>query len=276
MVFLEVSALRRPAAIALAAALAASVGVTACSKKSEPQAGNDTALVSQIKSGVAERERRLTSYRLVGKVSEGGNEMPFEFVYRAPNRLRGTVGAPGSQQTYSFDGDRFFQLDEAKKTLTVFEMKLPPDKAALFLHETFKPLAPEGYRAPVLDFSTATARRVQHPKTTDAVELTSTAKTEGVGDIQVTYLFRHPQMDLLEKRMRATTGTMTLTVDEEQCDEKLKLCVPKRVSQKYDGQPGATTTLSTVELNAAVPAESFSLAAPEGYSMSKRELVESE
>jgi hypothetical protein len=81
----------------------------------------------------------------------------------------------------------------------------------------------------------------------------------------VTYVLRWPSGDLLEKHLSAYGRTMRLTVDEEHCDQRLDLCVPRKLTQVYDDAPGAVTTLSRIELGVSVALHDFTLAVPEGY-----------
>ena len=67
-----------------------------------------------------------------------------------------------------------------------------------------------------------------------------------------------------------------LTVEEELCDEKLKLCVPKVTSEALDGKLQLRTRLTTIELNAGVPADDFNPRAPDGWTTETHEVVESE
>lgn len=260
------------------------LALTACPRKEAPAAAQqqDAELVSQIKSGLTERERRLSGYELAGTVTESGKVARFEFVYRAPGRMKGTLWAPSGEgenapaaaRTYAFDGERLFEVDEAQRTVTTYEVKLPPEKSAVFLHQIFGAFVPEGFRTPVLDFKKAHAKKVTHPRGPDAVELTSASQDEAGQAIEVTYVLRWPSLDLLEKRLVAGGKTMTVTVDKEQCDEKRKLCVPTQLTQSWGQQAGAVTALSKVELGATVPTEAFAVSTPEGFTQTRRELVE--
>lgn len=246
-----------------------------CPKKEEAKPA-DAQLLSEAKLHFAERERRLTSYQLQGQVEEAGKVAAFEFAYRAPNRMKGSVREPdGAERTFSYDGDRLFILAPADKTLTTVELKAARTKGTVLLTQIFGAIAPEGFRAPLLELDHATAKKVSRPNAPEAVELSSTVPDEGGGKIEVAYVYRWPAMDLLEKRLTARGQTMHLTVAEEQCDEKLRLCVPKKLVQKYGDQPGATSTLSKIALNAPVPQDAFTLALPDGFTAKKQELADS-
>lgn len=267
--------MRRPSSSCVSALSFAALAlcIAGCPKKDAASGEEEAQLLSKVKTALAERERKLSSYHLEGTVSEAGQQARFDFDYRAPVRMKGTVRSEG-ERTWSFDGDRVFELSPADKSLVTYELKLPPEKSALWLTELFSRFAPEGFRAPVMGLDKAKAKQVPHARGPEAVEVTSTTKDEAGGAIVVTYLYRLPAMDLLEKRMTANGATMTLAVEEEQCDAKLKLCVPKKLVQRFGAEEGAVTTLSVIDLNAAVPNDAFTLSLPEGFTATTRQLVE--
>src|SRR5919106_4612758 len=169
--------------------------------------------LAQAKSALAERERRLTSFRLEGVVQEAGQDAPFATAFRAPNRGRGVLRADG--RTVSFDGAKLYELDPAKKTMVSFE---PGRHASAALTQLLAAFVPEGYRAPVLPLGSAHARRLPHPRGPEAVELSSETRDEQGRTVQIAYLLRWPSADLIEKRLSAYASTKTVAVDEEQCD----------------------------------------------------------
>jgi hypothetical protein len=243
----------------VASILAFAFGLASCRRDERRETA--TGVLAEVKSALAERERRLTAFRLEGVIREAGREAPFEAAFRAPNRVRGVLRV-GSGRTLSFDGAKLYQLDPDSKTLVTYE---PGAGASAALTQLLGAFVPEGFRVPVVDLRAATARRTPHPRGPEAVELSSETRDEQDQSIRVTYVLRWPSGDLLEKRLTAYGRTMTLEVEEEQCDERLELCVPRRFTQKYDGAPGAVTTLSRIELGASVAIQEFTLSAPEGY-----------
>lgn len=262
--------------------LACAVLLFGCSKKNEGPVEPES-LLPAVKSAFAERDRKLTSFEIQGTITQpaptaqpdGGavlTEAKFDVAHRAPNRLRGTLRGGDQELTYLFDGERLAQLDPRNKRMIEYDLNAPRDQVAFFIAQLSGTLVPEGYRVPVMDFGNATAKRVSHPKAPDAVELSSVTRGEAGEQIRVVYVLRWPSMDLLEKRMSAGGGTMTLTVMDEHCDDKLKLCVPRKLEQRYDGQPGATTTVTKIALNAAPAMDAFTVTVPEGFSVEKRPL----
>jgi hypothetical protein len=245
--------------VALIPALA--FAAASCRRDERPQAANG--FLAEVKSALADRERRLTSFRVEGVVREAGREAPFETAFRAPNRVRGALRA-GSGRTLSFDGSKLYELDPQAKTLVTYE---PGRGAAVALTQLLGAFVPEGYRVPVIDLATATARKSSHPRGPEVVELSSETRDEQNQSVRVTYLLRWPSGDFLEKRLTAYGRTMILRVEEEQCDQRLRLCVPRKIAQAYDGAPGAVTTLSRIELGAAIAIPEFTLAAPEGFAV---------
>ncbi len=236
--------------------------VVACQKPTESAA--DPSLLSQVKTELADREKKIGSYEIAGAVEQDGQRAEFEFVFRAPGRLKGTLlGESG--RTFSWDGERLFELSPAARTLTLYEMTLPEAQARIYLTQLFSSFAPEGYRTPLLDFSQAQVKRVTHPKAAEAVELGSETKDESGAQVRVAYVYRWPAMDLLERRLETSQSSMVLSVEEEHCVERLRLCVPKKVVQHVGDTVGAVTRLSRVELEATVPAEAFTLSAPEDF-----------
>jgi hypothetical protein len=226
-------------------------------------------LLSDARQRLSARDGRLTSYVLAGSAHEGGQTMDFQFAYRAPQKMLGSLGAPASR-TYAWDGEHLVERSDTAKTFVTYKDELPPDKRAGVLTQLFSPFAPEGFRAPLLPGKGVSAQRASHPRSTEAVELT--VRPEGT-DVEVTYVLRWPAMDFLGKRTRGGGATSELRVEDEQCEQALGLCVPRRLTQWADGQQVAETTLSRVELNPTLPAETFALTAPEGYDVQSKTLV---
>ncbi|MDP3506229.1 MAG: hypothetical protein Q8S33_38170 [Myxococcales bacterium] len=231
-------------------------------------------LASEARRALAERDKRLSSYLVEVSTTQGDQTATHTFVARAPNRVKGTLLTP-APMTLSFDGTRFFKLSPAEKKLEAFELKLPAEKAALFLTTQFSPFVPEGYRTPLLPSKGVTATKVAHPKGPEAFELVVSTPDEAGKPITVTYVLRFPGGDFLSKKTQAGGVTSELVVEAEQCDAKLSLCVPKVVVQRENGAELGRTTFTRIELSPEVPNDTFSLTAPEGYTFEKRELVES-
>jgi outer membrane lipoprotein-sorting protein len=243
--------------------------LTGCSRQAE-----DTHLLNEVKRRLSERDARLTSYRLEGRTSEAGTEpVGFSFAYRAPQKMRGTLGAPISR-TFSWDGEKLFEQSDSDKRFTTFQNELSPERRAGFLTETFAPFTPEGFRAPLLP-ANLHAKRTSHPRAPEAVELTAKVDDPASGSLQLTYTLRWPTLDFLGRQSRLADGTtLEVRVEEEHCDEALKLCVPQKLSRWVKGEKAGETTLSQVELNPALPNDTFTLAAPEGYSVQTKTLVD--
>ena len=71
---------------------ASALCLTGCKKQSAPSAdAADAKLLSQAKTHLTEREKKLTSYQLVGTVEEAGQKASFDCAFRAPNKMKGTV-----------------------------------------------------------------------------------------------------------------------------------------------------------------------------------------
>jgi outer membrane lipoprotein-sorting protein len=242
-----------------------------CNRQAE-----DTQLLNEAKRRLSERDARLTSYRLEGRTSEGGAEpVSFSFAYRAPQKMRGTLGAP-APRIISWDGERLFEQSDADKRFTTFQNELSPEKRAGFLTEVFAPFTPEGFRVPLLP-AHLQAKRASHPRAPEAVELAAKVDDPSGESLQVTYTLRWPTMDFLGRQSRLSDGsTLEVRVEEEHCDEALKLCVPQKLSRWVKGEKVGETTLSKVELNPALPNDSFTLAAPEGYEVQTKTLVNAE
>jgi outer membrane lipoprotein-sorting protein len=226
-------------------------------------------LEKQVRAHFAERDAKLRSYRFSGTTRELGQVGAFEFECRAPNKVKGELKAP-THRTFSFDGAKLFDVDHDAKKFTAFELKLPAEKAALVLSQTFSPFAPEGFRVPLLLQKGVEAKRVEHPRAKEAVELSLSAKDESGGALSIVYVMRWPSMDFLEKR----SGNAVLRVDDEQCDEKLGLCFPKKLTNVEGGKDVATTELAGIEVNPDIPNDAFTLTPPQGYAAESHQLVE--
>jgi len=256
-----------------AASLVALVLLGGCTKDA-PSEAPAASVLGEVKQALAERERRLSSYHLVAESTQGGETARSEFFFRAPNHSRGVAKRALETVTMAFDGKSMYRLNEPEKKLEVYELQLPPAKATLLLASMFRPFAPDGFRAPLLPSKGVTAKAVTHAKGPQAVELTVTTQDEDGGPLEVTYVLRTPSADFLEKRTRSGQHLGELTVETEQCDAALKLCVPTKLKETRDGAPLGTTTLTTVELNPALPADAFQLTPPEGFTVQNRVMKE--
>ncbi|MFL5320081.1 MAG: LolA family protein [Myxococcaceae bacterium] len=244
----------------LAVPVLASLALAGCKKE---QSAPSADLLSEVKSRLNDRDRKLSSYHLATTVKEGENVAQFDFFYRSPNKMRGVITRPANV-TYAFDGESLFQITGADKKFGVLKLAGPPEQNALLLNKTFAPFAPEGFRAPLLVKEGVTAKKVTHPKAAEAVEVSEEAKDES-GSAKVTYVFRYPSMDFLSKKSEVGGQSSEVRVDDEQCDEKLKLCVPKKLSQWANGAQIGTSELTQIELNNSLPNDQFTPAVPEGY-----------
>ncbi|WP_224361679.1 hypothetical protein [Hyalangium versicolor] len=239
-----------------------------CSKQSE-----ETALLAEVKRRLSERDARLTSYRLEGSIREEGSEpVAITFAYRAPQKMRGSLGAPISR-TFSWDGERLFELSDTEKRLTTFQNELTPEQRAGFLTETFSPFTPEGFRPPLLP-SDLHVKKSSNARAPEAVELTAKVNEPGAGSVELAYTLRWPSLDFLGKQTRLGDGTIVeVRVEEEHCEKAIELCVPQKLTRWNNGARFGETTLSTVELNPTLPNDTFTLVAPEGYTVQTKTLT---
>lgn len=230
-------------------------------------------LLSEVRAQLGQRDAKLRSYAVESEAEAEGAKAKYRFWYRAPQRMRGEITEP-NPMAVSFDGQKLYQLNPAQKTLTVFEVKVSKEKAALMLTQSFAPFVPEGYRVPLFPNSGTQVKKTTHAKAVDAVALTVVTADEQGKPISVEYVLRWPAMDFLSKTTRVGGKNIELRVDEEKCDEKLKLCVPQALSQWNDGMSAGSTRFTHIELNAPVPNDDFVLTAPEGFTSTARELVD--
>ena len=228
-------------------------------------------LLSEVRQVLAERQRRLSSYHLAGESTEGDAVATHAFFFRAPNKMRGIVIHPAHLE-WSWDGEHLSHLEFGAKKFSSFAMKLPADKAAMFLTTTFAPFVNEGFRTPLMPSKGVKATKLKHPKGPDALAL----EVELGPKLTTTYFLRWPTGDFLGRRTSNDGQLSELTVEEELCDEKLKLCVPKVTSETLDGKVQLRTRLTTIELNVDVPAADFNPRAPDGWSTETHEVVETE
>ncbi len=236
-----------------------------CRRADDPAA----ALLSDAKQRLSARDGKLTSYVLAGSAREGAQTLDFQFAYRMPLKMMGVLGAPSSR-AYAWDGEHLYERSDSTRQFITYKNELPPEQSASTLTQLFAPFVPEGFRAPLLPSQGVSARRTPHARAPEAVELT--VRPAG-SDVEVTYVLRWPGMDFLGKRMRSGNDTSETRVEEEHCEQALGLCVPKRLTQWVGGQQVLETTLARVELNPALPAETFTLSAPQGYDVQTKTLV---
>lgn len=226
-----------------------------CSKPGVAPVGSAAPMVGDVKRVLAEREKRLSSYRIVVDTTEaGGNVAHHEFWFRAPNKSRGHMTAP-QEVELAFDGNALVRVLYPARVVEPVPLDLPPAQRAFFLASTFMPFAPEGFRTPLVPTAGVEVKLASASEVTVHV-----APGEGVS---VTYRLRWPSGDFLEKRSVANGKERRLEVLEEKCDEKLKLCVPVRLEESLINEDGGkellgATKVTEVELNVAIAADFFS------------------
>jgi len=230
----------------------------------------DADVMPRVKQALAEREKKLSSYRFSAVATQGFATARHAFAFRAPNKMHGVLMEPDRFE-WAFDGTTLFQAKPREKKLLLYQLKLPAAKASAFLHQTFAPFVFEGFRTPLLP-SNATAKEVTSERG-PAVEISSTLDDDGSA-VEVKYLLKWPSGDFISKTSVAGKTMSELHVDEEQCDEKLALCVPKKVTQRANGKLVGSTTLSDITLLADLPASDFSLKADDGWTTETHEVVE--
>lgn len=230
--------------------------LSGCPKSPEAPAA-PLSLVSEAKRALAEREKRLTSFRLVVDSTEAENRAHHEFAFRSPNKSRGHMTSPQDVEL-AFDGTTFVRLLRAEKKFEVANLDLPAADRAFFLASAFMPFVPEGYRAPLLPLTGVEAKKVSRDNAPEAVELTV---KPGDG-VTVVYVLRLPSGDFMEKRTLSAGQERVLRVVREKCDEALKLCVPTKLVETLGAATLGTTEITSVELNAALPQDHFSPKAP--------------
>lgn len=238
--------------------------------KPNAKSTNVAVLLSEVKTGLERRDRKLSSYSLEGHVKEGAHEARYTFRFRSPGKMQGTLTAP-AQRTFAFDGQTLFEVDPAQKKFTRFALEGSTEEASLLLNQVFSAFVSEGYRVPLIVRDGVAVERITHARASDAVKITQTAK-DGAGEVSIGYVLRWPSLDFIEKTLASNGSVMKLLVEEEHCDEALKLCVPKRLSQWEGEKQLGTTELTKIALNPAIPADDFTLTVPQGFSEETRTL----
>jgi outer membrane lipoprotein-sorting protein len=247
-----------PRRVLISLLVAASVGCTRSGSQ-------DAELLSQAMTALTERDKRLFAYRLEGTQQVGDQQARFTFSYRAPNRMRGAITEPLAKQL-AFDGQTLYELIPDQRALVTHDLRQSEEQAQLSLNQIFAAFIPDGYRAPLVVRHDLTARREPHPRAPEAVTLETVAKDASGNPYRFRYMFRWPAMDFLEKRLEVEGGQRaSTTVEEEHCEPRLKLCVPKRLVVRPGEGPPLTIQLDRVVLNEAEPIEAFTLSPPPGY-----------
>jgi hypothetical protein len=248
---------RRLAALALLA-------LAGCpSKPAEP--GPDAPSISKVKAGLAERERKVQTYRLSGTVTDlvRGDKQTFRFVFKGPNKMRGDLLAPANT-TISFDGERLHQWKGSEGKLMHVDLSpLPRAQADQMLHAYFSPLAPEGFRTPLLpagkDVSVKAEAGADGP-----LWHVQTQLKDGADSYAFDFRFAPKSMDFLGKDVTGPDGRATTLVTERFCDDKSGLCFPKVITEKKDDKPFAQVVLDAIEINPPVADDAFVIALPDG------------
>ena len=229
--------------------------------KTATDAPTPASLVAEAKKALAERERRLTSFKLTIDSSEGENRAHHEVAFRSPNKSRAHLLAPQDFEL-AFDGTSLVRMFAAEKKYEVVPLELPAAERAFTLASQFLPFVPEGFRAPLLPLNGVEGKQVTRPDGGEAVELTV---KPGAG-VVVRYLLRMPAGDFLEKHTIADGQERVLSVEKEQCDAKLALCVPMKLVERIGTEVLGTTEVTSVALNVELPQDWFAPKMPDGWS----------
>ena len=228
--------------------------------KAATDAPTPASWVSEAKKALAERERRLTSFKLVIDSTEGENRAHHEVAFRAPNKSRAHLTAPQDFEL-AFDGSTLVRMFAAEQKYEVVPLELPVADRAFTLASQFLPFVPEGYRAPLLPLTGVEGKKLTRADGSEAVELT----VRPASGIIVRYLLRLPAGDFLEKRTTADGRDRVLSVEKEQCDEKLALCVPTKLVERMGNEVLGTTEVTSALLNPQVPQDWFAPKMPAGW-----------
>ena len=228
-----------------------------CPKSSE--VSPPPSLVGEAKRALAEREKRLTSFKLIVDSTMGEERAHHEVAFRSPNKSRGHMTTPVDVEL-SFDGTTLVKMLHAEKKFEVVSLDMPAGDRAYFLASQFMPFVPEGYRSPLLPLVGVKAKKVSR-ENTEAVELT----VEPGEGVVVTWVLRLPSGDFLEKRTVAEGHERVLRMEREQCDAVLALCVPTKLVERTRQTQLGSTEVTSVELNAVLPQDYFAPRAPAGW-----------
>jgi hypothetical protein len=210
-------------------------------------------LLSDVKTTLAQRELKLQAWAFKAHVQPGGDA--YALAFRAPKSTR--LQLPNG--VLSFDGQTFFERDDAAKTLTVHPSSLSQTELALLWSTSFGARVPEGFRAPLLPSQGVIARRVG-----DTVELEWRSR-DGQNDVTVTSVLRWPGGDFLERRTAYAGARGVVRMQREQCDARLSLCVPTQLARFEADKEVESTVLDGVQLGSLVSESEFVLTAPAGY-----------
>jgi hypothetical protein len=219
----------------------------------------DAGLLAQVKRALVEREQRLQAYSF--QAHAGAAQYTLSF--RAPKSTLLTL----ESGALSFDGERFYERDDAARTFTTYAPELNAEQLALIWAQGFGARIPEGFRAPLLPPRGVTAQQVG-----DTVELTLHTHDEGK-DVSVTSVLRWPGADFLERRTDYGGAKGALRMEREECDPQLKLCVPTQLAKWVGDQKVEQTELTQVQLNDAPARDAFVLTVPRDFKQEHSTLV---
>ncbi len=217
-------------------------------------------LLSDVKATLAEREQKLQAWTFKARVQPSAEA--YAVAFRAPKSTR--LQLPNG--VLSFDGQTFFERDDAAKTFTVHASSLSQTELALLWNTTFGARVPEGFRAPLLPSQGVTARRAG-----ETVELEWKTR-DGENEVTVVSVLRWPGGDFLERRTEYAGARGAVRMKREQCDPQLKLCVPTQLSRFEADREVESTVLEDVQLGALAPESQFMLTAPPGYARAEEPL----
>ena len=222
-------------------------------------------MVSQIRTALAERERKLGTYRLQGTTIDAasGQQARFRFMFRAPNQMRGELLAP-THRIFAFDGHNLSELAVDTGVLTHWDLAgLDRAHADSMLHQVFAPFAPEGFRAPLMPTGPE-VRATSIDRAGATMVRLSADLVEGGEEYFFAYELRPPAMDLLREETRSPAGEHVVEVLKERCDPGWGFCLPEAWVEKAGTQETAHTVLDAIDLNPPLSPADIALAVPDG------------
>ena len=210
-------------------------------------------LVSEARTGLAEREAKVHSYRFDAEMTGPGQHGTWSVAYRGPGSYR----ADTPSVSYLLDGDKFFEIDHATGKVQPSTLSQTDRNRSLErVYSAFAPFIPEGWRSPLIGSAVTAIEGPQQER--EKTVLLSVGAHLANEQAELQYLFTRPTMNWLKTETFASGHNVVRATTKEHCDPASNLCFPERIEVRKDGSVQSTTTLSHIAVNEGVPAETFS------------------
>jgi|GEM_PF-1337900 len=245
------------------------LGSMACKKGSkEPSLPNSGEMVQSMHA----REKALSSFSLQVHTEEAGWEVEHTLLFRTPHFVRADMTQP-RKLSVSFDGHKYYRLEEAAKELHIVNLSFPTAERRLAMSLLVGDFVPEGFQLPKVVPSGLKQSWLEPLGQSRILRLENRINDAGE-TARIAYVVRWPSLDFLKKEILLEgQPPLEFVMQEEQCIAEHKLCLPTRIMARQEGAPLAPQKIKLLSFGEAVRNELFVLEPPEGFAVKQHNIA---